>query len=103
MANYNAVDAHYGSLMGHLMNNSYRLGTEVPFNAKAGRFGDDKDAYEHFMELHAIMKNGVGVPENDAEYTVGPWLTFDPKTERCVGEHADAANALLQDPHNAAF
>ena len=43
MANGNAVDAHYGSLMGHLMNNSYRLGTKVPFNAKAGRFGDDKD------------------------------------------------------------
>ena len=36
------------------MNNSYRLGKPVPFNAKAGRFGDDKDAYEHFMKLHEI-------------------------------------------------
>ena len=63
MANGNAVDAHYGSLMGHLMNNSYRLGTKVPFNAKAGAFGDNKDAHEHFMKLHAIMRDGVGVPE----------------------------------------
>jgi predicted dehydrogenase len=103
MANGNAVDAHYGSLMGHLMNNSYRLGKKVPFNAKAGRFGDDKEAHEHFMKLHAIMRDGVGVPENGAEYVVGPWLTFDPQTERHIGEHATEANALLQDAHNPGF
>ena len=103
MANGNAVDAHYGSLMGHLMNNSYRLGKKVPFNAKAGRFGDDKDAHDHFMKLHAIMRDGVGVPENGAEYVVGPWLTFDPQTERHIGEHATEANALLQDMHNSDF
>jgi predicted dehydrogenase len=103
MANGNAVDAHYGSLMGHLMNNSYRLGTKVPFNEKAGRFGDDKDAHEHFMKLHAIMRDGVGVPKDKAEYIVGPWLTFDPQTERHIGEHAAEANALLQDSHNPGF
>jgi predicted dehydrogenase len=103
MANGNAVDAHYGSLMGHLMNNSYRLGTKVPFNEKAGRFGDNPEAHEHFMKLHALMRDGVGVPENGADYVVGPWLTFDPVTERCVGAHATEANALLKDPHNAGF
>ena len=103
MANGNALDAHYGSLMGHLMNNSYRLGKTVPFNAKAGRFGDDKDAHEHFMKLHALMRDGVGVPEDKAEYVVGPWLTFDPQTERHIGEHAAEANALLQDAHNSDF
>lgn len=103
MANGNVVDAHYGSVLGHLMNNSYRLGTKVPFNAKAGRFGDNGEAYEHFMKLHAIMRDGVGVPENGAEYVVGPWLTFDPKTERHTGEHAAAANALLADPRAKGF
>jgi len=39
-ANGNVVDAHYGCVLGHLMNNSYRLGTEAPFSAKAARFGD---------------------------------------------------------------
>ncbi len=38
MANGNVMDAHYGCVMGHLMNNSYRLGEQVPFNAKAGDF-----------------------------------------------------------------
>ena len=85
------------------MNNSYRLGTKVPFNAKAGKFGDNKDAYEHFGRLHEIMSQGVGLPEDGNEYVVGPWLTFDPQTELHTGEHADAANALLKDKNRPGF
>jgi predicted dehydrogenase len=103
MANGNVHDAHYGCVLGHLMNNSYRLGKQVPFNAKAGRFGDNADAAEHFGKLHDIMQNGVGVPKDDAEYTVGPWLTFDPRTERHIGEHAEEANALLKDENRKGF
>jgi predicted dehydrogenase len=103
MANGNAHDAHYGCVLGHLMNNSYRLGTQVPFNAKAGKFGDNADAHEHFMRLHAVMSDGVGLPEDGNHYTVGPWLTYDPATEQHTGDHADAANALLKDPNNPGF
>jgi len=103
MANGNAQDAHRGCVLGHLMNNSYRLGKKVPFNAKAGRFGDNKDAYEHFMRLHEVMGKGVGLPEDENSYIVGPWLTFDPKTERHTGEFAAEANALLKDPNRRGF
>ena len=103
MANGTALEAHNGSVLGHLMNNSYRLGKKVPFNAKAGRFGDNKEAYEHFMKLHTMIRDGVGVPEDGAEYVVGPWLTFDPKTERHVGEFAKEANALLKDENSRGF
>jgi predicted dehydrogenase len=103
LANGNVHDAHYGCVLGHLMNNSYRLGKKLPFNEKAGRFGDNKDAYEHFMKLHALMRDGAGVLENEAEYTVGPWLTFDPQTERHTGEHAAEANALLKDPDRPGY
>ena len=95
--------AHRSCVLGHLMNNSYRLGKPVPFNEKAGRFGDNKDAYEHFMKLHEIMRDGVGIPEDKANYIVGPWLDFDPKTERFTGEHADEANELLRDPYHEGF
>ncbi len=44
-----------------------------------------------------------GSPKDGAEYTVGPWLTFDPDTERHVGDHAEQANALLKDPNNPGF
>jgi predicted dehydrogenase len=103
MANGNVFDAHYGCVLGHLMNNSYRLGEKVPFNAKAGRFGDNADAAEHFGRLHEIMRDGVGVPEDGAEYVVGPWLTFDPETEAHTGDHAEAANALLKDENRRGF
>jgi hypothetical protein len=103
MANGNALDAHKGSVLGHLMNNSYRIGEKVPLNLKAGKFGDNKDAYEHFAKLHEIVTKGMGVPEDGTEYTVGPWLTFDPETERCIGEHADAANALVKDANRKGF
>jgi hypothetical protein len=85
------------------MNNSYRLGEKAPFNAKAGRFGDNKAAAEHFLKLHEIMRDGVGIPEDKEQYVVGPWLTFDPKAERCTGEHAEAANKLLRDPRRKGF
>lgn len=103
MANGNALDAHYGCVMGHLINNSYRLGKKVPFNEKAVSFGDNKDAADHFLKLHEIMQGGVGIPKDQAEYTVGPWLTFDSKTERHVGDHAEEANALLKDGNRKGF
>ncbi len=103
MANGGVMEAYYSSTLGHLMDNSYRLGKTVPFNAKAGRFGDNKDAYEHFMKLHALMRDGVGVPEDGAQYTVGPWLTFDAQTERHTGQWAVEANALLKDRNRPGF
>lgn len=103
MANGNADQAHHSCTLGHVINNSYRLGKKVPFNAKAGRFGDNAAAHESFMKLHAIMRDGVGVPEDKAEYVVGPWLTFDAATERFTGEEADAANKLVKDPNRPGF
>ncbi|MGV3484352.1 MAG: Gfo/Idh/MocA family protein [Planctomycetaceae bacterium] len=103
MANGNVVDAHYGCVLGHLINNSYRLGTTVPFNLKAGRFGDNREAAEHFEKLHSIMRDGVGIPEDGNQYTVGPWLAFDPQTETHVGEMAAEANRLLKDSNRKGF
>ena len=103
MINGNMLEAHYSCVTGHVMNLSYRLGKKVPFNAKAGKFGDDKTASEHFLKLHELMKGGVGLAEDKAEYIVGPWLTLDPKTERFTGDHSTAANKLLRDPHRKGF
>jgi len=103
MSNANMEVAHYSCVVGHLMNNSYRIGKSVPFSAKAGQFGDNKAATEHFMKLHEITRDGCGVPENEANYIVGPWLSFDPKAERFTGDHADEANKLVRDPQRKGF
>ena len=49
------------------------------------------------------MRDGVGIPEDKAEYIVGPTLTFDPETERHTGDWANKANVLLKDPNNPGF
>ncbi|MDB4789924.1 gfo/Idh/MocA family oxidoreductase, partial [bacterium] len=85
------------------MNNSYRLGKSMPFNAKSGRFGDNKDAYEHFMSLHSVMSDGVKVPEDGSNYVIGPWLTFNADKEIHTGAHAVEANALLKDNNRPGF
>ena len=103
MANASVIDAHYGSTLGHLMNISYRLGKEVPFNAKAGRFGDDPVAHEEFMKIHEIIRDGMGVPVDQAKYIVGPWLEFDGESELFTGEHSVEANRLLRDPRRPGF
>ena len=103
LANGNVYDAHYGCVLGHLMNNSYRLGKLAPFNESAATFGRNHDATEHFGRLHGIMKDGVGLREKDNDYTVGPWLTFDPDTETHTGEFAKEANVLLKDPNRPGY
>jgi predicted dehydrogenase len=103
LVNASALDAHNSCVLGHVINNSYRLGSRVPFNKRAGRFGDDALAAEHFGRLHDIMAGGVGVPEDGNEYVVGPWLSFDPQTERFTGERADEANRLLKDANREGF
>jgi len=103
MANGTMYDAHYSCTLGHLMNTSYRLGEKVPFNAKAGRFGDNSMAYEEFMKIHDIATDGMGIPQDSTEYIVGPWLTFDGDNEVFVGDRSREANELLRDPRRAEF
>lgn len=103
MANGNVYDAHYGSVLGHLMNNSYRLGEAAPFNKETGHFSDNEDATEHFGRLHDVMADGVGLPEQGNEYMVGPWLTFDPESETHTGDYAAEANQLLKDPDRKGY
>ena len=103
MANGNMYDAHYSCALGHLMNTSFRLGEKVPFNAKAGRFGDNALAYEEFMKIHDIATDGMGIPQDSTDYIVGPWLNFDAESEKFVGDNSLEANRLLRDPRRAEF
>lgn len=103
MANGNMKDAHYSCTLGHLMNISYRLGEKVPFNAKAGRFGDNALAYEEFMKIHDIATDGMGIPQDSTDYIVGPWLYFDGENEEFTGDYSREANYLLADPRRSEF
>jgi hypothetical protein len=45
----------------------------------------------------------MGVPEDKAEYVIGPWLEFDGESETFVGKHANKANQWLADPRRSEF
>ena len=55
------------------------------------------------MKIHAIALDGMGVPEDKAEYVVGPWLEFDGKTEKFTGQHSAKANQMLAYPRRDEF
>ena len=101
LANGNVLDAHYGCVLGHMMNNSYRLGEEVSLADSPVDFKND-DAAEHFEKLQKVMTDGVGIADN-ATWNLGPTLRFDADTERFVGDHSEAANRLLKDPNNPGY
>ena len=45
----------------------------------------------------------MGVPVDQADYIVGPWLEFDGDTEFFTGDRSVEANRLLFDPRRAEF
>jgi len=55
------------------------------------------------MNIHAIARDGMGVPEDKAEYVIGPWLEFDGETEKFIGKHSGKANQMLADPRRDEF
>ena len=76
LANGNVMDAHYGCVLGHIMNNSYRLGSEVPFSPNASDFGGNQDAQEHFGRLHKIMSDGSGNRQQHRKICTGSDAQF---------------------------
>ena len=99
--NCNAEVAHYSAALCHLANISYRLGKNVPYSKDAPKdAGDNQIVRESFAKIRDNIA-GVGIKLDDAEYTLGKALTFDPKTEQFVGD--DAANALLTRKYRAPY
>jgi hypothetical protein len=57
------------------------------------------DAFERCRDY--LHRNGVDLDATPA--TLGPWVSFDAKRGRFVGDHADAANALSRREYRAPF
>jgi len=100
--NADVLEAHLSCVPIHLANISYRLGDEVAFKPRTNAFGDNKAAYDALerMEEH-LVKNGVKL--EDAKLRVGKRLTFDPATEKFVGEGSDKANEMLTRKYRPPF
>jgi predicted dehydrogenase len=93
---------HHAACLSHLANTSYRLGKGLPAAEVRERLQGDKMGAEMFEGmLQTLAANKVDV--NQEKCIVGPWLDFDPATERFTGEFAAEANKLAQEEYAAGF
>jgi predicted dehydrogenase len=99
--NCDAETAHYSAALCHLANISYRLGRQVAYSKDAPKeAGENQIVRESFAKIRDNC-HGVGIKLDDANYTLGLPLTFDPAKEQFVG--SDAANKLLTRPYRAPY
>ncbi len=98
--NADILEGHYSASLCHLANVSYRLGQDVPFNKRAGAFGDDSDAYETLARMEDHLKQN-NVALDGLKYRLGRKLTIDSATEACIGDAQ--ANQLFTRPYRKPF
>jgi predicted dehydrogenase len=97
-----AREGHHSAAASHLANISHRLGQHAAPEAIREQIqgkAELVDAFERCREH--LQASGVDLNVNRA--VLGPWVTFDGKQERFVGEFADAANRFLQREYRAPF
>ena len=102
--NADILEGHLSATLCHLANASYRLGESAPLSktpevlAGKGSGSDaDKDAVEAFQEMKAHLARRTEMNLEESEYRLGRKLTYDPATEKFVGD--DEANKLLTRPY----
>jgi predicted dehydrogenase len=99
--NADVLEGHYSSALCHLANISYRLGTEVPFDSKSKRLGDDRVVLDTFKALEENLTKGVGLKLEGLKYRLGRTLEFDAASERFDGDQE--ANRLLSRAYREPF
>ena len=97
-----ALEGHRSTACCHMANVSHRLGKQSsPEAIKAAMTGNSEmtDAFERCREY--LRENGVDLDATAA--TLGPWVTFDEKQGRFVGDFAQGANELSRRDYRAPF
>jgi predicted dehydrogenase len=97
-----ALVGHYSTACCHMANVSHRLGQQARpevIRETIRTKPELSDAFERCREY--LRENEVNLDVTPA--TLGPWVTFDPKKERFVSDHAKEANALSQREYRQPF
>ena len=97
-----ALEGHLSTSGCHMANISHRLGKQSnPEAIKSAIQGNTElaDAFERCRGY--LQENGIDLAASPA--TFGPWVTFDPKRQKFVGQFAGAANKLCRRHYRKPF
>lgn len=97
-----AVEGHLSAAGCHMANISHRLGKQTPPEAIQETIRANpalSDAFERCREY--LRENGVDLGATPP--VLGPWVSYDARQERFVGEFADRANELSRRAYRAPF
>ncbi len=96
------LDGHLSAVLVHLGNISYRIGKMTPNGEIRQRIQGNKELAAAYQRLQVhLAANGVNLDKTPA--TLGAMLTFDPATERFVGEFSQQANQFVSRRYRAPF
>ncbi len=94
------ASGHVSSGICHLANASYRVGADATVGEVKEAFSKHEDAANTVDSvLEQLKANGADVESMH----LGPELTFDAKSERFTGDHADEANVYIKTPQREEF
>ena len=101
-ANLNAevLEGHRTSMLCHLANISYRLGTDVPFRDPIVAFGNDAMASDAWESMKQSLVDAANMNLDNSTYRLGRKLQFDAKVEKFVGDK-DADKLLTRSYRNS--
>jgi len=105
-ANLNAPieGGHQSSVMLHTGNISYQIGQPAEVDKIREEVGDYEEAEETLNQMIVHLKlNGVDLEREKP--TLGPWLNYDPSSERFTGDGGTArtANLLVRESYRRPF
>lgn len=93
---------YHAAALAHLANYSYRVGkkkTDGEIREMLKANADAMATYENF--LANLEANKLDMTKEST--IVGPWLNFDPVSERFTGEFAEEANKLMEEEYATGF
>jgi predicted dehydrogenase len=97
-----SLEGHRSTACCHMANVSHRLGKPSSLEATRAALSDNAEMADAFDRCSAYLReNGVDLDRTPA--TLGPWVTFDEKKCRFVGDFADAANGLARREYRKPF
>jgi hypothetical protein len=101
-SNLHVSHGFHAASLAHLANISYRLGVATSVGEVKERLKNDAaglETFDHFVQNLVDNKIDLNVDKINA----GPWLEFDPATEKFTGEFAEEANKLATENYVEEF